>query len=168
MIFNGSERERPSTLGRVFIFCGSGASLVALMIKNLSSMRETWVRSLGQEDPLEKGMATYSSILSWRIPWTEEPGRLQSMGSQRIGHDWATNTLTVCTSHCRPYFPLCALRTGTGRQHASGSSTGLTIRQTGLRSSLCYSLAPWPQASHLLSSHISALKCKMSPRLHLL
>ena len=54
-------------------------------------MRETWVRSLGQEDPLEKEMATHSSILAWRIPWTEEPGGLQSMGSQRVGHDWATS-----------------------------------------------------------------------------
>ena len=50
--------------------------------------REMWVRSLGREDPLEEGMATHSSNLAWRIPWTEEPGRLQSMGSQRIGHDW--------------------------------------------------------------------------------
>ena len=49
-----------------------------------------WVRSLGQEDPLEKEMATYSSILAWEVPWTEEPGRLQSMGSQRVGHDLAT------------------------------------------------------------------------------
>ena len=57
------------------------------MVKNLPAMQETWFRSLGQEDPLEKGMATHSSILAWRIPWTEEPGRLQSMGSQRIGHD---------------------------------------------------------------------------------
>ena len=48
---------------------------------------ETWVRSLGRENPLEEGMATHSSILAWRIPWTEEPGRLQSMGSQRVGHD---------------------------------------------------------------------------------
>ena len=54
-------------------------------------MRETWVRSLGREDPLEKEMATHSSILAWRIPWTEEPGRLQSTGSQRVGHDWATS-----------------------------------------------------------------------------
>ena len=55
-------------------------------------MQETqmWVRSLGQEDPLEKEMATYSSILAWEVPWTEEPGRLQSMGSQRVGHDLAT------------------------------------------------------------------------------
>ena len=55
--------------------------------KNLPLMQETWVQSLGQEYPLEKGMATHSSILAWKIPWTEEPGRLQSMGSQRVGHD---------------------------------------------------------------------------------
>ena len=54
---------------------------MAQMVKNLPAMRESWVRSLGQEDPLEKGMATHSSILAWRIPWTEEPGRLLSMGS---------------------------------------------------------------------------------------
>ena len=58
------------------------ASLVAQMVKNPPAMWETWVGSLGWKDPLEKGMATHSSILSWRIPWTEEPGRLQSMGSQ--------------------------------------------------------------------------------------
>ena len=63
------------------------ASLVAQMVKNLPSMPETWVRSLGWEDPLEKGMATHSSILSWRIPGAEEPGGLQSMGSQRVRHD---------------------------------------------------------------------------------
>ena len=63
------------------------ASLVAQMVKNLLAMRETWVRSLGWEDPLEEGMATHSSILAWRIPWTEEPGGLLSMGSQRVGHD---------------------------------------------------------------------------------
>ena len=57
------------------------------MIKNLLVMLETRVRSLGQEDPLEKGTATHSSILAWRIPWTEEPGGLQSMGLQRVGHD---------------------------------------------------------------------------------
>ena len=63
-----------------------GASLVAQMVKNLPEMWETQVQSLGQEDPLEKGMATHSSILGWEIPWTEEPGGLQSMGSQRVGH----------------------------------------------------------------------------------
>ena len=61
-----------------------GVSLVAQMIKNLPAMLETQVQSLDQEDPLEKGMATHSSILAWRIPWTEEPGGLQSMGSQRV------------------------------------------------------------------------------------
>ena len=63
------------------------ASLVAQTVKNLSAMQETRVRSLGQEDPLEKGMVIHSSILAWRIPWTEEPGRLQSMGSLRVRHD---------------------------------------------------------------------------------
>ena len=57
------------------------------MVKNLPAMQDTRVQSLGQEDPLEKGMATHSSILAWEIPWTEEPARLQSMGSQRVGHD---------------------------------------------------------------------------------
>ena len=58
-------------------------------------MQETRVQSLGQEDPLEKGMTAHSSILDWRIPWTEEPGGPQSMGSQRVGHDRGTNTLTL-------------------------------------------------------------------------
>ena len=57
------------------------------MVKDLPAMQETPVPSLGQEDPLEKGMANHSSILAWRIPWTEEPGRLQSMGSQRVEHN---------------------------------------------------------------------------------
>ena len=57
------------------------------MLKCLPGMWETWVQSLGWEDPLEKEMATHSSTLAWRIPWREEPGRLQSMGSQRVGHD---------------------------------------------------------------------------------
>ena len=60
---------------------------MAQTVKNLPAMPETRVQSLGQENPLEKGMATHSSILAWKIPWTEEPGRLQSRGSQRVGHD---------------------------------------------------------------------------------
>ena len=66
-------------------------SLVAQRLKHLPAMRETWVRSLGREDPLEKEMATHSSISAWRIPWTQEPGGLQSTGLQRVGHDWATS-----------------------------------------------------------------------------
>ena len=65
----------------------SWAPLVAQLVKNLPAMWETWVRSLGWEDPLEREKATHSSILAWRIPWTEEPGRLQSMGLQRVGHN---------------------------------------------------------------------------------
>ena len=64
-----------------------GTSLVAQMVKHLPAMQETWVQSLGQEDPLEKEMATHSSTLVWKIPWMEEPGKLQSMGLQRVGHD---------------------------------------------------------------------------------
>ena len=60
---------------------------VAQRLKRLPAMQETWVRSLGQEDLLEKKMTTHSSILAWRIPWTEEPGGIQSMGSQKVGHD---------------------------------------------------------------------------------
>ena len=64
-------------------------SLVAQTVKNPPAVQETWAQSLSWEDPLEKGMATHSSILAWRTPWTEEPGGLQSMGSQRVGHDEA-------------------------------------------------------------------------------
>ena len=66
------------------------ASLVAQTVKNLPAVQETWVWSLGQEDPLEEEMATCSSILAWRIPWTEEPAGLQSMGLQRVRQDWVT------------------------------------------------------------------------------
>jgi len=64
-----------------------GASLVAQMVKNLPAMQETWVRSLSWEDPVEKEMASHFSILSWKIPWAEEPDGLQSMVSQRVGHN---------------------------------------------------------------------------------
>ena len=72
---------------------------VAQMVKNLPAMQETWVWPLGQEVPLEKGMAIHSNILAWRIPWTEEPGGFLSMGSQRVGHNWATNN-TITTMAC--------------------------------------------------------------------
>ena len=64
---------------------------MAQRVKRLPAVQETWVRSLGQEDPLEKEMAAHSSTLAWKIPWTEKPGRLQSMGSQRVGHNWVTS-----------------------------------------------------------------------------
>ena len=74
--------ERNSVIG--FLYC---TFLVAQMVKHLSTMRETWVQSLVQEDPLEKEMASHSSTIAWKIPWTEEPGKLQSMGLQRVRHD---------------------------------------------------------------------------------
>ena len=80
-----------------------GASLVAQKLKHLPAMRKTRVRFLGWEDPLEKEMAIHSSTLAWKIPWMEEPDRLQSMGSQRVGHDWATLlSLSIHFSFCLP------------------------------------------------------------------
>ena len=79
--------EAPTLTHRALIWPWLWASLVAQRLKRLPAMQETQVRSLSREDPLEKEMATHSSTLAWRIPWREQPGRLQSMGSQRIGHD---------------------------------------------------------------------------------
>ena len=88
------------TVRQLFISVGQsiGVSLVAQMVKHLPAMPETWVQSLGQEDPLEKEMATHSSTLAWKIPWREEPGRLQSMESQRVWHDWVTSLLLTSWS----------------------------------------------------------------------
>ena len=77
-------------------------------VKNLPAMQETWVRSLGRENPLEKRMAIHFSSLAWRIPGTEEPGRLQSMGSERIGHNSATNTFTFTTYLLSTYYVPCS------------------------------------------------------------
>ena len=76
----------------------TGASLLAQLVKDLPAMQETRVQSLGQEDPLEKEMATHSSILVWRIPWTEEPCGLQSRGLQRVALDWVINPFMVIVS----------------------------------------------------------------------
>ena len=79
-------------------------SLVAQTVKRLHTMRETRVQSLGREHLLEKEMATHCSALAWKIPWTEEPGRLQSMGSQRVTHDWVTSLTVVRLDNKRPFF----------------------------------------------------------------
>ena len=92
-----SRQEYWSGLPAIYLGVSKRASLVAQMVKNPPTMQETWVRSLGWEDPLEEGMATDSRILVWRIPWTEEPGGLQSMGSQRVRHDWVTKHSTAWT-----------------------------------------------------------------------
>ena len=77
---------------------------MAQMVNNLSAIQETRVRSLGQEDSLEKGMATHSNILACRIPWTEKSGRLQPLQSQSLGHDWATNAHTTREDHLDSLF----------------------------------------------------------------
>ena len=74
----------------------TGASLTAQTVKNLPAMRETWVPALGWEDPWEEGVATHSSPLAWRIPWTEEPVGLESMGLQRVRHDWVSKHTQGC------------------------------------------------------------------------
>ena len=79
-------------------------SLVAQMVKNLPAMQETQVRSLDCKDPLEEEMSTHSSILAWRIPWTEEPGALQSMGLQKVECHWAINTFTFSIGTENPWF----------------------------------------------------------------
>ena len=80
-------REMGGRFKREGLYDTYGASLVAQMVKSLPAVGKTWVQSLGWEDSLEKEMATHSSTLAWKIPWMEEPGRLQSVGSQRVGHD---------------------------------------------------------------------------------
>ena len=81
--------------GHMYTYGWFVASLVAQEVKNPPGIWETQIRSLCQEELQEKGMATHSSILAWKILWTEKPGGLQSMGSQRVAQDWATNTLTL-------------------------------------------------------------------------
>ena len=92
----------------LFLMCSIGpgreTSLVAQMVEHLPTIWETWVRFLGWEDPLEKEMATHSRTIAWRIPWTEEPGRLQSTGSQRVGHDFTFTFRGLIIS--APAFPL--------------------------------------------------------------
>ena len=93
----GSQRVGRGWVTDTFTFTFTvypGASLVAQMAKNLPAMQETQLWSLGGEDPLEKRMATHSSILAWEIPWLEESGGLQSIGSQRVRRNWVTNTFT--------------------------------------------------------------------------
>ena len=87
------------------------ASVVAQLVKNLTAMQKIQVQSLGWEDPLKEEMATHPSILAWRIPWTEEPGGLQSMGLQRVGDNWATNTLFLKWIQWFPHWLLIVIAT---------------------------------------------------------
>ena len=106
-----------SNPGQLFILSiPEMASLVTEMVKNLPAMQETWVQSLGQEVPLEKGMATHSSNLAWGMLWIEEPGGLQSMGSQKVRHNWATNNFSFILKMVPNFMQICLclyLRGGT-------------------------------------------------------
>ena len=93
----------------VFIKLPFGTSLVAQTVKRLPTMWEARVQSLGQEYLLEKEMAAHSSILAWKIPWTEEPGWLQSMGSQRVRHDWVSSLHFLCNIDNEPYICLVSI-----------------------------------------------------------
>ena len=118
------------------------------MVKNLPAMWETTVQFLGQEDPLEKRMATHSSILAWRIPLTEKPSRLQSMGTQRIGRDWVTKTCTL-THHAvklsSPYivFSLSVLQNPTYL-----SKIHLDFSSNVIKEPWAYTREAWPSAVH--------------------
>ena len=97
---------RSSVEGIGYLFQYSWAYLVAQMVKNPPAMRKTWVKFLGWEDPLEKGMTIHSSILAGESPWTEEPAGLQSMGWQRVGHEWVTKHSTAhSTEHTKERHP---------------------------------------------------------------
>ena len=116
----------------MFSFSKRIASLVAQMVKNPPVMQETWVQSLGQEDPLEKWTATHSSILAWRILWTEEPGRLQSLGLQRVRHDWATFTFTsMCCYMIDPCWLSIFLGGSVGEETTCNAEDGGSIPGSG-------------------------------------
>ena len=107
MNFNLQTLESNKVCFKIFFLNQHKSSLVAQMAKNPPAMQQTWVWSLGWEDPLEEGTATHFSILAWRISWTEEPGRLQSMESQRVGHNWVTHFQSrLQTSPCQLQHPL--------------------------------------------------------------
>ena len=120
------------------------------MVKCLPAMWETWVQSLGWEDPLEKEMATHSSTLAWKTPWTEEPGRLQSVGSQRVGHDWTTS-LSLSLLTCKMGITILHIhRTGRIKLDIYQSFSMVLSAKEGLFSRFYYHHSPLE--SHQLSS----------------
>ena len=117
------------------------------MVKNLSAMRETWFRSLNWEDAMKKGMATHSSILAWKIPWTEEPGGLQPMGSQRVRQDWVTNAYTVDINHIVVQLLSCVQLFATPSTAACQASLSFTVSQSLLKLMSIESVMP---SNHLI------------------
>ena len=118
----------------------TGPSLVAQMVKKLLAMLETQVRPLGWEDPLEKETATHSSILAWRIPWTEELGRLPCMGLQRVGHDWMTNNFTFTGVQAALWGPYTQRPWVAGRASSCSASLRTRLAWGPRSSSLCLCL----------------------------
>ena len=114
-------------------------SLVAQSVKHLPTMRETHVQSLDREDLLEKEMAIHSSTLAWKIPWIEEPGRLQSMGSQRVGHEWA-NSLPIFYTVTINFYNLCMRKTILLKYVYIFSWFDLSVSQFSLVSQSCATL----------------------------
>ena len=130
--------SRSQNWDRLVTWVNLRASLVAYTVKNLPVMQVTWVLSLGGEDLLEKGMATHSSILAWRILWTEEPSRLQCLGSQRVGQDWTTNTFTFRQkSKCRGSLRLHSLCSSTVHQKSPEMKLTLNLQ---FFLSICFTL----------------------------
>ena len=134
--------------------CTSAGFPGGSVVKNLSAVQEIWVQFLGREDPLEEGMATHSSILAWRIPWTEEPGGLQSMGLQRVGWDWVTKH-TLMLHICLPWRLVTKDRSSTvslwvwAQSCREGARFGNLPTWSVLRKSLTFSLlgALWSACS---------------------
>ena len=125
-------RQRPAATERrtCLLLCTHQGFPDGQMIKNPPAMQEPSVWFLGWEDPLEKGMATHSSILAWRIPWIEEPGGLQSMGSQRVRHDWVTNTHTQASAHssdCETCLPQTGWKFAPTHVHVCSIATLWTV-----------------------------------------
>ena len=149
-----TERKRNSGLPSPSLPFSTRASLVGQMVKNLPAMRETRVRSLGQEDPLEKEMATHSSTLAWRIPWMEEPGGLQSMGSHRVGHDRAANrALLLPFLLCHHLHPTWLPNTGKWYECARAPWSHMFLRKS--QHSLCVQrqfLCAWRAGLPVLST----------------
>ena len=139
----------------------------AQMVNDLPVMRETQVQSLGREDPLEKEKTPHSSILAWRIPWTEEPGGLQSMDSQRVGHDWATNTFTFLQ-----ILPGCPVLMDWPPCHISAWKPGLDLHPCVQTGTHCLRIPseladPGLCVMGLVSKHLLCLYTLLVPTTHL-
>ena len=144
------------------LFSSKGGFPGGSAIKNLPVVQETRVPPLGQEDALEKEMATHSSTLAWRIPWTEEPGGLQSMGSQRVRHDCPTNTLTLLKSKGR-HVTQCLLKEGTDKAESLVLKQELKAAIIAPVSSICI-FREYVKYGHFRASQVALVVKSMPAR----